>query len=172
MNEHDEMLARVIRSWEGKVNKKDHNIIAKDVERIDKTLKQLLEQVNGISIPASPIINDDGKKYQELERIIVSLEDKVDRSRESISKRVTEVNKLINVNREEVDEKIKEQDKQCMKVMSRINRCEVRLSTIEKMLKNTSPTTMGPSLLDLDFKEAIQMIKDLEAKLDLVKNGE
>ena len=102
----------------------------------------------------------------------MSLEDKVDKSRESISKRVTEVNKLINVNREEVDENIKEQDKQCMKVMSRINRCEVRLSTIEKMLKNTSPTTMGPSLLDLDFKEAIQMIKDLEAKLDLVKNGE
>lgn len=168
--EHDDLLNRVVKSCEGKVNKKDHNEVAKDVKRIDETLKQLFDHVNTLPTSAPVMTNEDGtKKHQELERIIVALEEKLDRTREALSQRMNDINKFMDMIKEDLDKTLEDQNKQLMKTLSKVNVCEIRINKLEKLLKDTSPTVNGPSLLELDFKEAIRAIKDLENRLNEIK---
>jgi vacuolar-type H+-ATPase subunit I/STV1 len=120
--EHDDLLNRVVKSCEGKANKKDHKEVVRDVKRIDETLKQLLDHVNTLQIPAPVISNEDGsKKYQELERIIVALEEKLDRVREALNQRMNDINKFMDMIKEDLDKTLEDQNKQLMKTLSKTN---------------------------------------------------
>lgn len=163
-------MNRVVRACDGKVNKNVFNDLAKDVERQEQTLKNLLDQVNGINIPAPMQVVDDGNKYQELERMLVALEEKLERTREALSTRMNDINKFMDMIKEDLDKTLEEQDKQLMKTLSKTNICEIRIDALEKLVKDSHPNSL-PNLADMDFKEAMKALKDLEAKINSIKDG-
>ena len=121
VDEHEEALNRAIRELDGKANKKNHNDLVRDVEKLEENFKHLLDQVNNIKMPSPVEVPDDTAKYQALERMLVAVEEKFDRAKDSLNKRVTDTNKLMEMIKEDVDKTIEEQDKQLTKVMSRAN---------------------------------------------------
>lgn len=120
-NDHEDLLNRISRAIEAKANKKDHKDLANQVETIQEKLKMLLDQVNSIKIPAPMMMADDSNKYQELERILVALEDKMDRTVESLSQRMNDINKFMDMIKEDVDKSLEEQEKQLLKALGKTN---------------------------------------------------
>ena len=152
------------------MNKKDFSDLSKEVERIDQTLKQLLDQVNGIKLPAPVQMSDNSGKVQELERMLVALEEKLERTREALGKRMNDINNFMDMIKDDVDKTLAEQEKHLMKAISKTNIWEIRIDALEKAIKNTD-LGHAPSMVDLDFKEAMRSIKDLEIKVNEIKDG-
>lgn len=168
--EHDDILTKLVKEIHLKVNKKDHNNVAKDVERLDECFRQLLDQVNNIKIPDQVVASDDSGKYRALERMVVAMDEKVEQTKEDFNKRLNEMNKLIEIIKEEVDTSIEEQEKQLMKTISRTNVCEFRIGVLEKEIKGIDHKPSG-TVGDLDMKEAMKALKALETKINQTKDG-
>jgi len=167
--EHDDILAKLLKDTHAKASSKDHNDLAKDVDRLDAHFKQLLDQVNSIKVPDPVVASDDSARYQALERMLVSHQRKMEQSEEDLNKRMKDANKLTELIKEEVDAIIEEQEKQLVKTISKANLCEVRIGALENQLKDyhAKPAITGG---DGDFKEAIKAVKALENKVEAHKH--
>lgn len=170
ITEHDEMLAKLLKDIQTKASSKDQNDLSKDVERLEESFKQLLDQVNSIKVPDPVVASDDSARYQALERMLVSLEEKMEQSKEDLNKRMKEANKLTEIIKEEVDATIEEQEKQLVKTISKANLCEIRIGVLENEVKGHHSKPIG-TIADGDFKEAVKAIKALEKKLEAHKTG-
>jgi len=170
VEEHEDILSRVIKDVDGKINKKNHNDLAKDVEKLEENFKQLLDQVNNIKIPAPVQASDDSSKYKALERMLITVEEKLDLSKEELNKKMSGVSKVMDMIKEDVDRTLEEQEKQLLKAMSKANICELRIDVLEKQVKNKNLIKAG-NVAELDFKEAMKALKDLEEKMNAIKDG-
>lgn len=170
VEEHEDILSRVIKDVDGKINKKNHNGLAKDVEKLEENFKQLLDQVNNIKIPAPVQASDDSSKYKALERMLITVEEKLDLSKEELNKKMSGVSKVMDMIKEDVDRTLEEQEKQLLKAMSKANICELRIDVLEKQVKNKNLIKAG-NVTELDFKEAMKALKDLEEKMNAIKDG-
>jgi len=170
VEEHEDILSRVIKDVDGKINKKNHNDLAKDVEKLEENFKQLLDQVNNIKIPAPVQASDDSSKYKALERMLITVEEKLDLSKEELNKKMSGVSKVMDMIKEDVDRTLEEQEKQLLKAVSKANICELRIDVLEKQVKNKNLIKAG-NVAELDFKEAMKVLKDLEEKMNAIKDG-
>jgi hypothetical protein len=165
----------VIRACDGKVETHVFNELIKDVEVIDETLKNLSLHVGGIHIPevVQQEVADDSSKYQEFERMLVTMEEQFEKTRESLSQRINDINKFMDMIKEDLDKNLEEQGKQLMKNLSKCNICELRIDALEKRPKEFHPVASinAPKEVDTEHKDAIRAIRDLEAKINAIKAG-
>ena len=172
INEHDDEINTVIRACESKINKMDFLTLDKKVKELDVNVEQLRFYVNNLKIP-KPVekTDDDSAKYQELERMLLGLEGKLDRTQETLNQRMNDINKFMDMIKEDVDKTMEEQEKQVVKSMSRCNVCEVRIDALEKKMKESTPARSGGSIsiADLEGKEAFKMVRQLEGKVGKLK---
>lgn len=170
----NEDLERLMRSVDSKANKADLKQLEKEIKKLEDKFQMLCDQVNNIHIPEAVNLPDDSLKYRELERTLVALSEKLERTNDSLNQRLNEVNKFMDMIKEDVDKSLEEYDKQILKVINKTNIWEFRIDAVEKQLKDM-PTPMAKTLTatfsDNDNKELTKALKELEAKIKVMKEG-
>ena len=121
-------------------------------------------------MPAPVEVADDSAKYQALEHMLIAVQEKLDSTKDALNKRVSDTNKLIEMIKDDFVKTFEEHDKQLMKNISRTNVCEIRIDALEKQMKDYHYVP-PPNLGDLDSKEALRALRDLEAKMNAIKEG-
>lgn len=170
MEEHEEIVPKLSVKIDEKVNKKEHRNLTKIVEKLEENFQHLLDQVNNIKIPSPVKVPDDSNKYNALERMLVAMEEKLDRVKEELNKKMNGVNKIMEMIKEDVDKNLEEQELQVMKAMSKGNVCEMRIDALEKQSNNNN-VKGSLNTMEVEFKEAMEAIKNLEKIINDMKEG-
>lgn len=151
-----------------KANKQEFQILDSKFKDLDVSVEQLRDYINNLKIPKSVDNTGDEAKYKELERMLVGLEGKLDRTQEALNDRMNDINKFMDLIKEDVDKTLEENEKQVLKTMSRCGICEVRIDALEKQFKDYTPR-LSTTMPDFEGKEALRAVRDLELKLKTLK---
>jgi archaellum component FlaC len=95
--------------------------LVKDHDELHETVKQLIEHVNKIKAP-KPVDNTNyDDKFTELERMLLALETKFDRIQDSVNQRMNDINKFMDLIKDDVDRSLEEHEQQVLKVVRKVN---------------------------------------------------